>query len=248
MMNKILKQLRAILVSFLFFTQGFAQTGWMTFEGSGNVEIIVTDPEGRKVGYDPIRDTRFNDIPNAQFGGSGGADTHLDDGTTEEDPEQPTWGLDIDEPIEGQYTVTLIGLKSDRQGVSIAAKHATGPITNTVQAGLVDSLGSLTLLFNYKYAHRDSSSIEKVVEPGSLLKDIDLSYSMGYFANQGIYNSLKKKAENAIKKYDKGQANAAINQLEAFINAVEAQRGKHIKVWAADKLLTYDAEKLIEQW
>ncbi len=43
---------------------------------------------------------------------------------------------------------------------------------------------------------------------------------------QGIENSLTSKLENVIAKLEKGNVNAAINQLEAFINQVEAKRGK----------------------
>lgn len=42
----------------------------------------------------------------------------------------------------------------------------------------------------------------------------------------GIENSLVSKLVNAIDSLEKGQDNAAINKLEAFINQVEAQRGK----------------------
>lgn len=58
----------------------------------------------------------------------------------------------------------------------------------------------------------------------------------------GTENSLVSKLENAIKSLDKGQENAAINQLNAFINQVEAQKGKKITDEEADQLIA------IAQW
>jgi len=45
---------------------------------------------------------------------------------------------------------------------------------------------------------------------------------------KGIENSLLSKLDNAQKSFDKGNTNAGIKQLEAFINEVEAQSGKKI--------------------
>ncbi|MCK5560220.1 MAG: hypothetical protein KAJ51_06485, partial [Thermoplasmata archaeon] len=50
-------------------------------------------------------------------------------------------------------------------------------------------------------------------------------------------NSLISKLENAQKSLDKGQDNAAVNQLNAFINEVEAQRGKKLTDAQADELI-----------
>jgi len=53
----------------------------------------------------------------------------------------------------------------------------------------------------------------------------------------GIENSLVSKLENAIDSIQKGQTNAAVNELEGFINEVEAQRGKKISEADADELI-----------
>ncbi len=66
----------------------------------------------------------------------------------------------------------------------------------------------------------------------SVIEDIE---EMGL--NEGIENSLISKLENAQKSLDKGQDNAAVNQLNAFINEVEAQRGKKLTDAQADELI-----------
>lgn len=52
-------------------------------------------------------------------------------------------------------------------------------------------------------------------------------------------NSLVSKVEAAQKSIDKEKDQVAINQLNAFINEIEAQRGKKISEEAADMLIQY---------
>jgi hypothetical protein len=61
----------------------------------------------------------------------------------------------------------------------------------------------------------------------------------------GIENSLVSKLENAINSIQKAQEKAAANKLEAFINEVEAQRGKKIPEADADALIAL-AQAIIE--
>jgi hypothetical protein len=51
-------------------------------------------------------------------------------------------------------------------------------------------------------------------------------------------NSLKSKLEAALASLERGNENSARGQLNAFINQVEAQRGKKISDAAADALIS----------
>jgi len=57
--------------------------------------------------------------------------------------------------------------------------------------------------------------------------------------HHGIENSLVQKATNACKKFNDGNLIAATNMVNAFINAVEAQRGKKISEEDADMLIQF---------
>lgn len=61
----------------------------------------------------------------------------------------------------------------------------------------------------------------------------------------GIRNSLIAKLKNTLKSLEKGNNGTAINQLNAFINEVEAQRGKAITNEKADELIA-KAELIID--
>ncbi len=81
------------------------------------------------------------------------------------------------------------------------------------------------------------ASVEIIVESPAeatqeVLEDIE-EMELQY----GMNESLSSKLENAIKSMDNGQYNAAANQLNAFINQVEAQRGKKLTEEQADALI-----------
>ncbi|MFH2103333.1 MAG: 5'-nucleotidase C-terminal domain-containing protein [Chloroflexota bacterium] len=71
----------------------------------------------------------------------------------------------------------------------------------------------------------------------SLTAGVSLFYEQGLITNRGVYISLLRKLGNAQFSLDRERIQAAANQLQAFINEVEAQRGKHITSTAADKLI-----------
>jgi hypothetical protein len=61
---------------------------------------------------------------------------------------------------------------------------------------------------------------------------------------KGLENSLVSKLEAALASLNRGNKKAAINQLQAFINEVNAQRGKKITEQQATELIA-DAQQII---
>ena len=70
------------------------------------------------------------------------------------------------------------------------------------------------------------------------------AFSLGWITSYGIEQSLDAKLDNAKKKIEQGNKNAAKNILGAFINEVEAQRDKHLTSEAYG-LLKYNVQYLI---
>ncbi|MBU7013107.1 MAG: thrombospondin type 3 repeat-containing protein [Theionarchaea archaeon] len=77
---------------------------------------------------------------------------------------------------------------------------------------------------------------DRACDLASLVKSLELHH--------GIENSLVKKAENACAKFTEGNVGAAVNILNAFVNEVEAQRGKKISEEDAEMLIQF-AENVI---
>jgi len=57
---------------------------------------------------------------------------------------------------------------------------------------------------------------------------VEHAASQGFIDNQGVTNSLLAQLDTAQAALDRGQTSVAINTLQAFINEVQAQAGKHI--------------------
>jgi hypothetical protein len=81
------------------------------------------------------------------------------------------------------------------------------------------------------------SAIDAIHELISAIEDFNLHH--------GIEYSLITKLENAIYSLDRGQENAAINKLNAFINHVKAQRNKKITYEQADEMIA-EAQSIID--
>jgi hypothetical protein len=69
---------------------------------------------------------------------------------------------------------------------------------------------------------------------------------LGWIDNQGIANSLDQKLDNAKSQLQRGNTVAAKNTLQALINEVEAQKGKHLTS-EAYALLKFNTEYLISK-
>ncbi|MCO6450242.1 MAG: thrombospondin type 3 repeat-containing protein [Caldilineales bacterium] len=77
----------------------------------------------------------------------------------------------------------------------------------------------------------EDGCIDELADLDELVMSLDLP--------GGTENALLSKVENAAKSVAKGNYTAASNQLEAFINQVEAQRGKKLTDAEADMLIAY---------
>ena len=78
------------------------------------------------------------------------------------------------------------------------------------------------------FAQQDHDPMCEMTTIASLQHCVTHAQAMGHIDNTGVANSLLKKLDAAQAAENRGQSAVAVNQLEAFIKAVEAQLGKHI--------------------
>lgn len=101
--------------------------------------------------------------------------------------------------------------------------------TSKTLKGLGLVVGVMLVLAGMAFAGAGSPAEELTQELIGAVEDLNLS--------RGMENSLISKLEAVIKSLDRGRNNAAVNQLGAFINQVEAQSGKKLSDEEADGLI-----------
>jgi hypothetical protein len=142
-----------------------------------------------------------------------------------------------------------IGYATSHDGIEWV-RHSNNPVLDIGQPGEWDGLSvfSPTVLFDYPeykiwYVGFGGSSVSigyatSITPTGAISNIIDTVEDLNL--QQGIDNSLDAKLASAINALDDiNQSNdvAAVNSLQAFINAVEAQRGNKITNEQADILV-----------
>ncbi len=118
---------------------------------------------------------------------------------------------------------------SERERLTFEPGHQGSPAIG------MDSIGNLHLAYVDYDQHEEHYIKTSII--GILLKDIkDMDL------NLGIETSLCSKLDNAQKSVDNGRYKTALNQLNALINAVNAQYGKKIPKDLADNILDVVSE------
>lgn len=236
-----------------------------TYKASGprgelGVPIIITDPKGRKMGFDPRIGkwiTEF-DVSYDVFK-EGPVDMteeteylYLNDPKFREEYEaDSSYVLDIAfNLMPGDYIVETLGERLTEYKLGIAVTHRIKgqpkKYSNLDFTGIIDKdrTAKFKITYNPDPASEPGSGV-RIATPSSLKQDITLSRKIGWIDNDGIMKSLLGKAGAIEASIAKGNKEAAKNQLTAFINEVNAQKGKHIADKAV-KIFLEDAKYLME--
>jgi hypothetical protein len=102
------------------------------------------------------------------------------------------------------------------------------PGTRTVKVTAIDQVGNSGTT-NLTFTVRATAA--------SLVSNLDRAKSEGKIGN--VYNSLRVKLVNAGRKHDGGDHAVEANMLGAWINELEAQRGKQVDARVADRFIAF---------
>ncbi|MDV4343621.1 tandem-95 repeat protein [Methanoculleus sp. YWC-01] len=129
---------------------------------------------------------------------------------------------------------TSEGTVDEATGTVSGSHTYTAPGTCTITLTVTDSEG----------ASGTGTTTVTVQTPAEATTDL-ITRVESLELSSGIENGLTSKLDNAIEKLNKGNERTAVNQLNAFINQVKAQRGKKIPTEEADALIAM-VQKIIE--
>jgi len=117
--------------------------------------------------------------------------------------------------------------------------QASGALITHTYAAIGQFNVTLTVTDDFGDTAADTAVVT-VITPAQAIQRL-ASLVAGYNLQQGIANSLDAKLQNAreaLEAANAGQRADAASKLQAFINAVEAQRGKELTVAQADQLIS----------
>lgn len=116
------------------------------------VELLITDPAGRKTGYDPINGEYVNEILDASYdveiiGARDGSNSRIE-----------ALVFNTGAPLSGEYSVQLIGVGNGRYEIDFIAYESAGGSSNTSIAGVI--VEGATIDLRLIYSETPGSQIE----------------------------------------------------------------------------------------
>ncbi len=225
---------------------GVEPCGSMQINTGGYVHFIITDPQGRRTGYDPILDRGFDEDPKAAY-----SDISHGDDETGRPPEKTSieFGINPGYALDGIYKVQVIGMKLGIYRLTVFFSQCD-PQTDTLKRerirlkGVSDYGSSSNLELTFNKIPGQPLGVIRTATINSTKIDVETSYKVGWITNKGIMQSLLAKLDAAESALNRGQKKTASNQLNAFINEVKVQTTIHIKPECAE-MLVEDAEYIL---
>jgi PKD repeat protein len=225
---------------------------YMKFILESPADFLITDPQGRSIGIDPLTGQLVNEIPGGLYSGSN---------------TEPQVVL-IPSPIDGEYDVKLLGTASSTYTFTSEFETPTGVTTNTFTGSIVSGeiLTSSTVLATHEVDIAAPVRVPQKTQTSKLLmsnyikteiqwlKTSVMKMNIKIDVKQGLLDKLNAALLNMDKSIsysssgNNKQANnmlkASGNVVNAFLNQVKAQGGKAITKADSDALLT-DAQNII---
>ena len=130
--------------------QFFDQITGMRFSFHSPVEAFITDPMGRRAGFDPITQTAYNEIPNAFYDQDDG---YEDVETGLPDP-NPAKTLEVYGDVDGDYVVTVTGTGTGTYSADIIAFDLAGNMPSSALDDIPTAPGLVqSYLFHFERAN-----------------------------------------------------------------------------------------------
>jgi uncharacterized delta-60 repeat protein len=194
------------------------------------VELLVTDPQGRRLGWSESEDifeipqgSYFRDFPLGNADGDGV-------GPGESSGRKTAY---IPLPESGNYTVRVVGTALGTYTLEFRTVAADGTAREMRLSGVANVGSSAPFAVAYSALPTSPLEASRITTFEGMSADIDNSLRLGLIDNAGIANSLLRK----LRAAQRTSGPARDNILQALKNEVEAQSGTHILGIAAEILL-----------
>ncbi|MGD8747299.1 MAG: hypothetical protein PVI44_02430 [Balneolaceae bacterium] len=222
-------------ILFLFFGFILEQEDNIQINIDQATHFVVKDTLGRKTGYNPLTNTKFDEIP----GGNYASLTLGGIGSENGSRYAHEFRTLVNPPLDGTYHLNVYGVKLGKYKVTILLNR-DHKLTRLQKIGVTDSGDTTSFLFT-KGKH---PVLTKEINAAELRKDLALSYKMGWISDKTLYRSLLHKLIYAENLYAQGKIKAGIQTLQTTASNITEQLGND----DASSILTEDAKSLIRKW
>lgn len=178
------------------------------------IDVVVTAPDGKKIGKNFSNGAEYNEIPGAFYSGF------------ETDNEYIT----ILNPLDGEYKVEVQGTGGGGEYEVLTSYISDDTSVTKETAGLTQPNQVTILNVDVNNDNPEEISLERIITSQVLLNDINKAYELGWITDKKLKDKLVKKAEAIIKiekkkngqtekleaKIDKKAAKALITELKGF--------------------------------
>lgn len=217
-------------------------------------ELLITDPQGRKLGKDPVSGTSYNEIPDGSYY-LGGIGDPSDESMAFVEESKFIW---IPEPLNGNYDIKIIGTDSGQYHLYLDNKDTNGSSTinsfsGITQVGLISGYS-----LDYTNVPGTPIEIERVVTIPDTIKDVEISYNLGWItkkivkdiliAKLKVAQQLQEQKEKQLRhkeKYEEIMNKVIAKILNLFIKEISFYQKKGYINDEASKLLIDDAQYII---
>lgn len=190
-----------IIFVFLYTSTAFGKGNNLYFFGTYKTNYVVTDPLGRRTGFDPTSNQSFNEIPNSTYieSGFGGPEEPQPDNFME---------LHIRDGVDGVYKIKVIGNSLGNLLVSISyPQPPNGPRLPVIQHITdINKVDYYELNYSYTAAIAGNAlPLIHIAYPSTLIDDILLLAKLAEIGNQEYVNELIEKVHEIEKERTKPQ-------------------------------------------
>lgn len=124
----------------------FTTSSGITITFHSPVQLLLTDPQGRRLGTDPIADQSFDEIPGAYYEAGG-----LEDDETGEPDDDPTKTLFVPTPAVGDYALGITGTSDGSYNSEFDFYDVNGTLSESTLRNIPITLNQVQRL-NFTYS------------------------------------------------------------------------------------------------
>src|SRR5437588_4061002 len=142
---------------------------------NGPVELILTEPQGRRTGDDPVHSTSLREIPASTYSKT----TFRDEQNPSAPDPPPLKALDVANQMAGQYTLEVIGTDSGDFTVYVKASDAGGNRVTQSYSGTASPGRSFQFTFQGEVNTFSAFAITLGITPASRAFEVNGTFKMG---------------------------------------------------------------------